>query len=220
MKDSMDMTGSRHVSRIVLIVGVVLALAMVAGSIAFYVIFVKAPSDLARNTADGIRELFNFTPRVKIEQTVVIEQSAPILEVATVSKGIFVDHHWEHTWLGSTKSVEMQASFTVKAGFDLHEPFEITVEKNPLRVYAGLPAPKILSLQMDNYRITRDENGWWNRVSDADREHAVMELQNVARQKAESSGILEEVRSSAEQRIREIVERNGATVAFNPAYRQ
>jgi hypothetical protein len=73
---------------------------------------------------------------------------------------------------------------------------------------------------MDNYRITRDENGWWNRVSDADREHAVMELQNVARQKAESSGILEEVRSSAEQRIREIVERNGATVAFNPAYRQ
>jgi hypothetical protein len=63
----------------------------------------------------------------------------------------------------------------------------------------------------------RDENGWWNRLTEEDRTNAVTTLQSIARRKAEGSGMLEEVKRSAEERIRELVERNGALVAFQPA---
>ena len=192
------------------------AILLVGVAVAAYIVLVKAPSDLARNTADGIRELFNFTPRVSIEQTVVIEQNTPILEVATVSRTITVNHLWSHTWLGSTKTLHLKGVYTVKAGFNLRQPFAVDIQKNPLRVIASLPPPRLLSLQMDRYDILRDESGWWNRISNEDREEAVEELSGTAHSQAEASGILEEAQATAEMRIREIVERNGSTVEFQP----
>lgn len=193
---------------------------MIGGAIAAYIVLVKAPSDLARNTAEGIRQFFNFTPQVRINQTVVIEQNIPVLEVATVSRSLFVDHTWSHTWLGSTKTLELQGSFTAKAGFDLHEPFHIVIERSPLRVVAELPHPKILSLQMDSYRVVKDDDGWWNRISDRDREQAIQDLQTLARRKVEASGILTEAQATAEDRIREVVERNGSIVEFRAPSKQ
>lgn len=200
-----------------LLFGVLATLILVVGAaVVFYVIVIRAPIELAHATADGIREVFNFTPRVTVNQTVVIEQNTPILEVATVSRGISVDHTWSHTWLGSTKTIQVLGSFTAKAGFDLREPFTIEVERNPLRVVATMPPPRLLSLELDSYRVLRDESGWWNRIADADREAAVRDLVELARTRAVASGILEEARATAELRIREIVERNGASVAFVP----
>lgn len=202
------------VSHSVLRVSVGLAILLVAAAVAFYIVIVKAPSDLARNTAEGIRTLFNFTPQVKVGQVIVIEQNSPALEVATVVRDVFVDYSWSHTWLGSTKTIQLQGSFTAKAGFDLHRPFTITIRKNPLSVEAQLPPPRLLSLEMLTYHIVKDEGGWWNRISDSDRETAVLALKEAARQNAEASGILLETTRTAEARIRELVERNGSTVEF------
>lgn len=213
-------SGSPARSRTLITVALALAIVMIGGAIAAYIVLVKAPSDLARNTAEGIRQFFNFTPQVRINQTVVIEQNIPVLEVATVSRSLFVDHTWSHTWLGSTKTLELQGSFTAKAGFDLHEPFHIVIERSPLRVVAELPHPKILSLQMDSYRVVKDDDGWWNRISDRDREQAIQDLQTLARRKVEASGILTEAQATAEDRIREVVERNGSIVEFRAPSKQ
>lgn len=77
-----------------------------------------------------------------------------------------------------------------------------------------MPEPRILSLEMNTYKIIKDENGWWNRVTDQDREEAFYRLRTAARKAVQNSGILEEARATAEQRIREIVQRNGSTVEF------
>ena len=66
-----------------------------------------------------------------INETVVIEQSTPILEVATISRQSLVDHSWSHSWLGSTKSLHIRGTFTAKAGFDLREPFTIDIHARP-----------------------------------------------------------------------------------------
>ena len=189
-------------------------LVIAAATAAFYVVAVKAPSDLARNTAEGVREFFNFTPQVRIDQTVVIEQTTPILEVATVSREMRVDHAWQQTWLRSTKTIQVQGVFTAKAGFDLREPFRIDIEKRPLRVVARMPPPKILSIDMKEYKVLKDENGWWNSLTPQDREEAVRQIRAVAIDRANHSGLLAESQASVEARIREIVERNGSTVAF------
>jgi 4-amino-4-deoxy-L-arabinose transferase-like glycosyltransferase len=193
----------------------VVVLLLVIGALwTFYAIFVKAPVDLAAATARGIEEVFQFRPRVTINQTVVIEANTPILEVATVSRQLQVDYQWSHTWLGSTKTLRLVGTFTAKAGFDLHEPFDIAIEKSPLRVKATLPPARMLSVTMNSYLAPVDESGWWNKISAQDREQAVAALLSTAHTHAEQSGMLEEVRNTAEQRITEIVQRNGATVEF------
>lgn len=183
------------------------------------VMFVKVPEQLARSTADGIRSVFNFTPRVSINQTIVIEQTTPILEVATVSRDLFIDHTWQHTWLGSTKTIQLRGVFTAKAGFDLREPFSINIERDPLRVEAMVPPPRLLSIEMKDYAIVRDESGWWNSVSAEDREDAVRDMRAEAIDQATHSGLLEESAMTVRDRIRDIVERNGASVIFRDTTR-
>jgi hypothetical protein len=201
-------------SRSLLIVAVVVGL-LVAGSVAaLYVVLVKAPAQLASATAEGIKDLFQVTPRVTINQTVVIEQNSPILEVATVSRDASVNYRWTSAWMGSTKELELRGTFTAKAGFNLQEPFDIDITRYPLSIDASLPQPVILSLEMRDVEIRRDEDGWWNRVTVQDRESAMRALGAAAREQAERSGLLDEVARSAEARVRELVERNGASVAF------
>lgn len=198
-------------TKLIITTGIGLLLAVIAA----YIIFVRIPTDLARNVAHGIRETFNFTPQIKVEETVIIEQTTPIFEVATVTRDLMVDYSWSHQWLGSMKTIALRGTFTAKAGFDLKEPFTLNIQKYPLKVSAKMPTPKILSIQMNSYKILQDESGWWNRISDGDRETAVQALQHIAREKAQNSGMLAEARSTIEQRIKEIVERNGAMVEFN-----
>jgi hypothetical protein len=205
--------------RVVTMMGIVAVLLFIGGTVAAYRLLVQAPSRLAHATVDGLRTLFQVTPRVRINETVVVEQSSPVLEIATVSRPLLVDYEWSHTWLGSTKSIYVRGTFTVKAGYDLRKSFEVTISSSPLSVKARLPDPQVLSMQLDSFLVLRDENGWWNRLTEEDRTNAVARLQSIARQKAEHSGILEEVRRSAEERIRELIERNGALVTFESAER-
>ncbi len=205
---------SKGFAKPVLITALAVAVVLVASAIAFYLVLVRAPAEIAGNVAEEFREFFNFTPRVTIDQTVVIEQSTPIMEVSTLSRNLFVEDRWEDQWMGSTKAVEIRGSFTVKAGFDLREPFTINITRYGLAIQASLPEPKILSLEMITYKIIKDENGWWNRITDQDREEAFYRLRTAALKAVQDSRILEEAKATAEERIREIVQRNGSTVEF------
>lgn len=187
---------------------------IVAVAVGLYLTLFKGPADLALATADGIKEVFDFTPRVMIDETVVIQEMAPIVEIAVVERPMLVDYRWTHTWLGSTKALHLQGTFVAKAGFDLREPFTIRISRNSRDVSAILPGPRLLSLEMTGYKILEDEPGWWNAISARDREGAVMQLTETARRQALSSGLLADAQRTAMARITEILERNGATASF------
>lgn len=201
-------------TRAVSILGIVAALLLIAGSFFAYRLLIKAPIELAHATADGIREMFQVTPRVSVNEVIIIEQATPILELGTVSRQMMVDHEWSHSWLGSTKTLHVRGIFKAAAGYNLKEPFSIAITSDPLKITARLPEPRMLSVQMDSFMVVTDENGWWNRITEADRSEAVNALVSLAKTKAEASGILNDVRASAEDRIRELVQRNGAEVVF------
>ncbi|MDH3251572.1 MAG: DUF4230 domain-containing protein, partial [Ignavibacteria bacterium] len=93
-------------------------------------------------------------------------------------------------------------------------PFTVVIEKDPLRVTTRMPRAKILSLELNDYHVVRDESGWWNRISSQDRETAVLQMQREAYDKTIKAGILEESEESIQQRIREIIERSGSGVEF------
>ena len=133
-----------------------------------------------------------------------------------MSRSVYVDYSWKHTWVGSTKELQLTGAFTVKAGFDLQDEFVLTVIPKPLHVTAALPPPKVLSVQMDTFLVVRDESGWWNKISGQDRQNAVNELRKKARAKAESSGILEDARANVEASLRKIAEWSKTTMEFLP----
>ena len=203
--------------RTVTIIGILGVLLLFGGTWVAYRLLIQAPAELAHAAAEGIRTLFQVTPRVTVNETVIIEQTSPILEIATISRPILVDYEWSHSWLGSTKTIHLRGTFTAKAGYDLKQPFEIAISSPPLKVKARLPDPQLLSLQTDSLVVLQDENGWWNRLTEEDRTGALSALHTLARQKALATGMLDEVRTSAEARIRELIERNGAEIAFEQA---
>ncbi len=201
-------------SRTFLLGSIAVLLLIGSAVVLFYLLVLRPPMELAQNTAEGFRQFFNFTPQVQINEVVVIEQATPIAELATVSRKIFVETDWSHTWLHSTKRIVLRGVYTAKAGFDLRESFTVLIEKNPLRVTARMPRAKILSLELNDYHVVKDEDGWWNRISSQDRENAVLQMQRDAYAKVLDAGILKESEESIQQRIREIVERNGSHVEF------
>ena len=200
-----------------LIRAIAISLVLATATTAIYVVFYKIPNQLGHVVADSFRSAFNFQPQVTISDVVVLEQSSPIAELAMESKRVFAQHLYQSTWAYSTKTMEMYGVFTAKAGFDLTQPFVVKIQRMPLKVFVKLPQPKLLSLQMDNYHILRDEDGYWNKLDASEREAAVTELQKNARQKVLASPLLAESKTELEKRIQEIVAKDGYAVEFEYA---
>ncbi len=207
---------SRSLTTRIVLIGITAGFVILSLVSAFY-IAVRTPVDvagsLAQSTAKAMREAFNFTPRISIDQVVVFEQNTPIMELATVERELYTQYTWKHSWLGSTKEITVRGVFVAKAGFDLRKPFHIDISRNPLSVRTHIPPAELLSLEMKEYKLVTDDDGWWNKVTTQDRQQAVRALLHAARQKADDSGIRAEAERSVEERLREIVSRNETALA-------
>ena len=174
----------------------------------------------ARRMANAIAHEFdrslNFTPEVRVDSVLVINATTPKLELVTLERQALVRHRWSHTWMHSTKTLEIEATFTAKAGFDLKEPFRIQIDPRTRNVGADFPQPKILSIGMSDVRILSDEDGLWNKLTAEDRQKAFTELEKKARAEFESSSLLAETRYEAEKRIRALLKQSAVETSFLP----
>jgi len=89
----------------------------------------------------------------------------------------------------------------VKAGFDLGKSF--WVEMGPVQgeATAHLPAPEILATSPVGDVSYRDEDGWWNKVTDEDRSKALTALAGEARRQGEKGPLLGEAREMVRSRL-------------------
>jgi len=204
-------------SRRLLALAIAISLVVATVTVSTYIVFYKIPHQLAHEVADGFRSAFNFQPQVKINDIVVLEQSVPVAELAMESKRVLAQHVYESTWAYSTKTMELYGVFTAKAGFDLKQPFIVRIQKSPPKLFVHLPEPKLLSLEMDNYHILRDEDGYWNKIDATEREAAMDHLKTNARQKVLASPLLSESKAELEKRIQEIAAKTGYSVEFEYA---
>ena len=174
---------------------------------------------MAESIATGFNQALNFTPQISVDSIVIVAADTPVLELATLQKQALVRHRWTHTWLYSTKNLELEATFTARAGFDLKDPVRINIDPRTRFVSADLPPPKLLSLGMGDVRVHQDEDGLWNKLTPQDREQAFRVLEEKARRKFAESKLLPEARLEGEKRIRELIDRTAwpATLTTKPA---
>jgi Protein of unknown function (DUF4230) len=171
---------------------------------------------IAESLAADFDRAFQFTPQISVDSVVVVAANAPVLELVTVQRQALVRHRWTHTWLHSTKNLELEATFTAKAGFDLKDPFRINIDPRTGAISAELPPPKLLSLGMSDVRVLHDEDGLWNKLTTEDRQMAFRALEDKARKKFGGSSLLAEARLDAEKQIRELIEKARSTTKLSP----
>jgi hypothetical protein len=168
---------------------------------------------IAESIAAGFEKALNFTPQVSVDSLVVVAANSPVLELVTLQKQALVRSQWTHTWLYSTKNVELEAVFTARAGFDLSDPIRINIDPRTRFVAADLPPPKLLSLGMGEVRVLQDEDGLWNKLTAHDREEAFHTLEEKARELFAKSNLLPEARIEGEKRIRQLIDQTAWSTA-------
>ena len=166
---------------------------------------------MAESLASDFDRVFQFTPQISVDSVVVVAANTPVLELVTTQRDLLVRHRWSHTWLHSTKNLEVEATFTAKAGFDLKEPFRINIDPRTGYISAEMPPPKLLSMGMSDVRVLQDEDGLWNKLTAEDRQTAFRALEDKARKKISTSKLLPEARLQAEKQIRELIDRTRDT---------
>src|SRR5476651_1461745 len=110
------------------------------------------------HTIDHIRDAFSevlrVQPQVTLNQRVVLTQTAPIAELAVVTKEelvtIGLNEHLEVLSMQiplTEKKLTAEATYRIKAGFDLHEPFSVEIDPVTHALRAAMPHAKILSVE-------------------------------------------------------------------------
>ena len=172
-------------------------------------LLVFIPSRIAQKSYDGakqigrdIADVFQITPEITVNNTVVLQQQTPILELATVSQKFQHRYDWTNTWLGSTKKINISGTFEAKAGFDLHEKFTIDISGD--RAVVTLPSPKLLSMETSGDVRFTDENGVWNWVDAQDRSKAMNAFARDARKYGQEAKFVEQAKSEMEKKLMQI----------------
>ena len=198
---------------------VLVIILLITASIAGYVLLVVIPARLARQTYEGAKEIgkdisdaLQFTPEISVTNTIVVQQQASILELATLSQKFQHTYAWKNQWLGSEKTITITGTIEAKVGFDLRKKFNIIIDEKNARVV--LPQPEILSIESLGDLKFEDEQGLWNWVSQQDRSLAINAFMVNARRYAEQASFVGDANKSVEEKITTILQSHGKTVVI------
>jgi hypothetical protein len=196
-------------AKLILIIILLITLAVTA-----YVIVVVIPTRLAEKSYEGAKQIgrdisdaFNFTPEVTVNNTVVLQQQTPILELATLSQNFKHEYDWTNTYLGSTKKINIEGSFEAKVGFDLNKRFALEISDDKALVF--LPKPQLLSIESLNDVKFKDENGYWNWVNMNDRSKAINAFTSDAKKYAQQAEFVTKAQQAMEDKLRQILKLHG-----------
>jgi len=102
-----------------------------------------------------------------------------------------------------TKRLIVRGHYQVKAGFRL-EP-GVSLRHEGRRLVARFPKPQILSVELVDYDVLSEDDGWMNKIQPADRAQILRELRAQMRGEAEKSGMLETVEATLKTRLRDLM---------------
>jgi hypothetical protein len=171
---------------------------------------------------DAFAQVFQVQPQITVNRRVVLTQTAPIAELAIVTKEEMVTLGMtEHLEILSRaiplteKTLTAQAVYRIKAGFDLRQPFSVEIDARTNQIHATLPPAKILSVEQVGDLTFQGEDAWLNRVTDDERTKLLNDLHSAAEAQAESSGLKEDAEKQVQARLEEIFKHNGEQMEMN-----
>lgn len=205
-----------------------LGISLVLLTLAAILLFVlRRCEDAVARTAAGVSRTFltalQVQPEIRVNQVIIHSQTAPIAELAIVSKEQLVTYSLNEKirFLQldvplTGKTITAQAIYRIKAGYDLKEPFRVEIDPTSHRVTAQLPPAKILSIERIGDLTLQDQDNLLNRITPEERQKVLNDLDKLARQGAEQSSLVQDAEAQTLTRLKELAERNGQTIHFAP----
>jgi len=177
-------------------------------------------------TIDHVRNAFSevlrVQPEVTVNQRVVLAQTAPIAELAVVTKEelvtIGLNEHLEVLSMQiplTEKKLTAEATYRIKAGFDLRKPFSVAIDPATHEIRAAMPHAEILSVEQIGNLIYHGEDAALNRVTDDERTQILGNLNAAAHDAAEKSTLKTEAEQQIAQRLQEIMSHNGQSLQID-----
>ena len=164
----------------------------------------------------AFKEVLHVQPQITVNQRVLLTQTAPIAELAVVTKEELVSLAFnEHLEVLSVqiplteKKLTAEATYRLKAGFDLSQPFTVAIDPGTHLLHASLPHAKILSVEQVSEIAYHGEDATLNRVSDTDRTEILSSLHQAALKAAEDSTLKGDAENQVMQRLTDLIQHNG-----------
>jgi len=153
--------------------------------------------------------------------TRVVEGRAEIVETAEISELSLLEMRMSATRtieksekfsglpLG-TKKLIVRGHYTVKGGYRMKGGVSLRMENG--KPIANFPKPEVLSVELIDYDVLSEDDGWLNKIQAPDRAQILRELRLQMRQEAETSGLLDTIESSLRTRLRDLLGVQSVTV--------
>ena len=109
-----------------------------------------------------------------------------------------------------TKKLIVRGHYQVKGGYRLKDGVSLRMENDT--PVARFPQPEILSVELTDFDVLSEDDGWLNKIQPADRAQILRELRAQMRVEAEQSGLLDTVARTLSTRLRDLLGASQVTV--------
>jgi hypothetical protein len=203
-------------------------LLLLVGAVTARYVLVDLPSEVAgrvtqdaartaRDIAGQISAAFQVQPKVVVASRTMVAQKSKVLRLITLEQSLTQRETVSESWLHSTKQLEVEGDFVIRVGFNLEKPFVIEVDQASGALRVKLPPAEILSTELHDVRFLKDEDGFWNHLTDSDREQAIRDLRLRVALQARQSDLRDRAVAAAQERISHLLASSGHEVTFVPA---
>lgn len=177
---------------------------------------VKLVDQSVKGTTSGISDgldkvlsaLTNSNTRIVEGRAEIVEQNEiselSLLELKMSATRSFENESYVLKYLpAGTKQLIARGDYRVTAGYKLKPGVSLGVEDGvPV---ARFPEAQILGVELIDFTILSEKDGWANDITAADRATLLRELRQQMRQEAERSGVLEVVDAALRTRMKDLI---------------
>ena len=145
----------------------------------------ESTENLVKTVSTELRKFFNWEPRISVNRTVVQRGGEAVRELALYKESVEIIEEWANTSWKSTKQVQVKQPFTLKAGFDLNR-IKLDLDPAGQKVIVTISDSTVVNVEYaGEFEFIKEEHGFWNRITTADRGEIVNSLPQRARLEAE-----------------------------------
>ena len=137
-----------------------------------------------------------------VEQNEISELS--LLELKMTATRSFENENYVLKYLpAGTKQLIVRGDYRITAGYKLKPGVSLAVEKGiPV---ARFPEAEILGVELIEFNILSEKDGWANSITAEDRATLLRELRQQMRMEAEKSGVLDVVDAALRTRMKDLI---------------
>lgn len=172
---------------------------------------VEAGGEAVRKNIEAIgseiRDLLGATPEITINRTIIQEAPTTICELYFFKQATQTREQLISKKLGSSKSLVVSQKFIIKAGFDLNR-LRLDFDEGNQTVHATISDALLIGVEHDGpFEVEKSESGWWNRITDDERDQLINSLPNKARNEVETSALRQLAANGLNEVLTRICER-------------